>query len=77
MTLRDGLVRRGQYVENHSSRIWTPSLTDTDPEVPYLPLETPSAPPAGVRNYYLGGNSMQRVARGFAWVGVWLFFLLG
>ena len=45
MTTRDGLVQRGRLMQAASSGFWTPSLTVVDPEIPYLPLETPAAPP--------------------------------
>jgi len=78
MTPRDGLLQRGAHAENYFSRYWTPSLTVVDPQILYLPLETPATPPAAPKNYYLGGlANSRRLTRGFGWVSVWLVFLFG
>ena len=45
MTTRDGAWRSGRLTRSFTARVWTPSLTDTDPEIPFLPLETAAAPP--------------------------------
>lgn len=43
MTYRDGVqIQRGRHVESFSSGFWTPLLTVVDPQIPYLPLESPS-----------------------------------
>lgn len=42
-TPRDGLWSSGRLVRTFSSRFWTPSLTHTDPSIPYLPLESAGA----------------------------------
>lgn len=42
MTNRDGLVRWGRLIRTFPSGFWTPSRTAVDPQIPYLPLETPT-----------------------------------
>lgn len=57
MTFRDGLIQRGRLVESLVSRLWVPLLTEVDPIIPYLPVETAATPPApssGLRRLLLG-----------------------
>jgi len=37
----NGIFWAGQLIVHELSGFWSPSLTDTDPEIPWLPLESP------------------------------------
>ncbi len=37
----NGIFRAGRLVVHELSGFWSPSLTVTDPEIPWLPLESP------------------------------------
>lgn len=58
MTNRDGLVQRGRLMRTFASGFWTPSLTQTDPQIPYLPLESVDEPPPP------GGTALFRMLMG-------------
>ena len=62
MSARRGRIAwgSGRQVETQESGFWTPSRTEVDPEIPYLPLEDPAGGGgfptqfAGFRTFYSG-----------------------